>query len=460
MNRIMGRARVLLVLVVMLAAGFLFFVAEYFINANDWILFPGSPHLYNAGNIGCGVITDREGVLLLDMTDGRTYAENSDLRQATLHWLGDRQGYVSAPALSHYAMQIAGYDVINGVYAYGGVGGRAETTLSATVQIAALKAMGEYKGTVAVYNYKTGEILCAVSTPTFDPDNVPDISSDDTGSYDGVYLNRFTQSVYIPGSIFKIVTTAAALESIPDVLEQTFTCEGTMVFGADGVDKVTCTGVHGTIDLKQAFATSCNCAFAQLACQLGGQTLERYAEQFGVLSSQSFDGITTAKGNMEAAGQASVSVAWSGIGQHKNQINPCSFMTFVGAIAGGGSGAQPYFVSDITVGGINTYRAQTETTGRLMSSETAQTLSEFMRNNVQTQYGDENFPGLTVCAKSGTAEVGGDRKPNGTFAGFVADDAYPLAFTIVVEDSGSGSQVCLPILSEVLAACKAAMDRS
>ena len=85
-------------------------------------------------------------------------------------------------------------------------------------------------------------------------------------------------------------------------------------------------------------------------------------------------------------------------------------------------------------------------------------LQEMLRNNVQTYYGDESFPGLTVCAKSGTAEVGGDRKPNAMFTGFVADDKYPLAFIVAIEDGGYGRQVCVPILAPVLEACKSHMD--
>lgn len=451
MNRIMGRAKILLALILVFTVGIGLFLAEYFIKAGDWILFPGSPHLYSAGNLGCGIVTDRDGVLLMDMRDNRLYAPNEALRKATVHWLGDRQGHISAPALSQYAMQIAGFNVINGVYTYGGDGGKAQVSLSAQAQIAALEAMGDYKGTVAVYNYKTGELICCVTTPSYDPDSPPDISQDFDGAYDGIYLNRFTQSVYIPGSIFKIVTTAAALEAIPDIMEQTFTCEGAMMIG---VDAVNCTGVHGKIDLKQAFAYSCNCAFAQLSLQLGAETLDRYARQFGVLDSISFDGIQTAAGNISAVGAADVQVAWSGIGQHRDQVNPCAFLTFVGAIANDGIATYPYLVSQVTAGGKTTYRADQESGQRIMSTETAGMLQTFMRNNVQSIYGDSYFPGLTVCAKSGTAEVGGEKLPNGTFAGFSADENIPLAFVIFVENSGSGSSVCLPILSQVMAACK------
>ena len=443
MNRIMRRARILLVLVLVIALGISLFAADYLINARDWVLFPGSPHLYNAGNLGCGIVTDRDGVLLMDMRDQRVYADNDVLRQSTVHWLGDRKGHISAPALSNYAMQIAGFDVINGVYTYGGTAG-----------MAALNAMAGQKGTVAVFNYKTGEIICAVTTPTFDPESPPDITQDTTGTLDGVYLNRFVQSVYIPGSIFKIATTAAALEAIPDALELRFQCEGSMQIGADFV---TCTGTHGDISLKEAFAYSCNCAFAQLSLKLGDETLDRYIRQFGILESIHFDGIATASGNVQILNQAPVQVAWSGIGQHKDQVNACAFMTFVGAIANDGVVTNPYLVSKITVGNSTTYKADYPADRRIMSSTTAAILQEFMRNNVQTIYKDDYFPGLTICAKSGTAEVGAGLLPNGTFAGFSSDPNVPLAFMIVVESSSAGSSGCLPILSEVLSACKEAV---
>ncbi|MDD6200802.1 MAG: penicillin-binding transpeptidase domain-containing protein [Firmicutes bacterium] len=457
MNRVVGRAASLLILILILAGGTLFFVGEYFVCSEGWVMSPGSPHVYNDGS-GSGLITDRNGILLLDTTDGRVYCENEVLRKSIIHWLGDRQGNISAPILSHYADQMAGFDVIGGVYDYGETGGQITLTLSARVQMAALKAMGDYKGTVAVYNYRTGEILCAISTPTFDPDNLPDIAGDTTGAWDGAYVNRFLKSAYTPGSIFKIVTAAAALETIPDILEQTFVCEGEMIYDEAAGDKVTCLGVHGEISFRDAFLHSCNCAFAQIAGQLGGEVLQRYAQQFGVTESLSFDGITTASGNIQAAGEADVMVAWSAIGQHKDLINPCRFLTFVGTIANGGTGVEPYVVSHISGGSWETHTAQSVSTGRLMSSETAATLRDMMRDNVESYYGDENFPGLTVCAKSGTAEVGGGKNPNAMFAGFVADEQYPLAFIVAIENGESGRKTCIPVLSEVLAACKEAMD--
>lgn len=451
MNRIMGRTKILLILVLVLALGMSFFLGEYALKADKWVRSPGSPHLYYAGNLGCGTVYDREGELLMDLSGDRSYASDVLLRQSTIHWLGDRQGNISAPALSHYAMQIAGFDKLNGVYTQLGQEGQVTLTLSGTLQSAALEAMGDYKGTIALMNYKTGELLCAVTTPNYDPDDLPDIAGDDTGKYEGVYLNRFTQSTYIPGSIYKIVTAAAALEQIPDIWEQTFTCTGKEKFG---VDSVTCERAHGQQSFQDAFMNSCNCAFAEVALQLGGPTLQRYAEQFGVLDAVEFDGITTVSGNMDCADAADVLVAWSAIGQHKDQINPCAYLRFVSAVAAGGAGKTPYLVDTIRVGNKTTYSASSNTESRIMTGQTAQKLRQLMRNNVENYYGEEHFAGFTVCAKSGTAEVGGDKKPNAMFTGFLTDEEYPLAFIVCVEDGGYGRQVCIPILEKVLLALK------
>ena len=168
MNRVISRAKALFLLILILAGGMAFFLGEYFAKSQNWILFNGSPHVYNASNIGCGMITDRNGMLILDLSKGRTYSALEQLRRATLHWVGDRQGNISAPALSYYAEEIAGFDPINGIYNYSGNGGQVKLTLSGNIQMTALEAMGDYKGTLAVYNYRTGELLCAISTPNFD----------------------------------------------------------------------------------------------------------------------------------------------------------------------------------------------------------------------------------------------------------------------------------------------------
>ena len=455
MNRITKRTWIMGLFLLTLLGGLLVFVWEYATEAESWVSFSGSPHLYNSSNIGCGTITDRSGNLLLDISQGRTYSDDTNTRKSTLHWLGDRKGFISASTVSTYAASMVGYDLINGVYNASGEGGNARLTLSAKVQNAALEAMGNRKGTVGVYNYKTGEILCALTTPTYDPENVPDIENDTTGAYDGVYLNRFLQSAYVPGSIFKIVTLSAALDCVPGIEDMTFPCRGKIEYGTEAV---TCEKAHGTQTLKQAFANSCNCAFAQIAEKVGKNNMVKYVKQFEVTQKLSFDGSTTAAGNYDISNTAPVSFAWSCIGQHSDLVNPARYMTFMGAIAGDGVAAEPHLMAVVTNGGDITYEAKTRETDRLMSKEVADTVAEYMRNNVKSVYGDGNFGGLPVCAKSGTSQLGGDQKSNAMFAGFVDSEQYPLAFIVVVENGGYGSHTCVPVISKVLSACKAVMD--
>lgn len=455
MNRIASRTKTALLLALLLVAGLVFFLAEYAVKSPQWVTFPGSPHVYKGGNLDCGIITDREGVLLLDSTESRVYSKDESVRRSTLHLMGDRYGYISAPALAAYSSHMVGFDRFNGLYASSGTGGQAVLTVSAKVQAAALEAMKGKKGVVAVYNYETGEILCALSCPNYDPDNVPDIKNDDTGAYDGVYVNRFTQSSYTPGSIFKIVTTAAALNEIPDIESRSFICDGSLTVGSD---EVICAGNHGKIKLDEALRRSCNCAFAQIAMELGPEKLKEYVKNYSLTEPVTFDSITTAKGSFEASTTSDYDLAWSGIGQHTDLVNPCRYMLFMGQIAGGGTAAKPYLVSSVTSGGHNGYSAKAEMADRIMSTSTALRLQELMRQCVVKVYGNKNFPDIEVCAKSGTAQVGKGLLPTATFSGYCLDEDYPLAFVVFVEDAGSGSEICVPILSKVLRACVEVMD--
>ena len=454
MNRVVKRTWLMSLFILVLVGGLCFFLFDYVMNAPQWIGSPGSSYMHNDA-IGFGTVTDRAGVTLLDVGSSKDYSYDRTTRISTLHWLGDRQGNVVSRPIATYAADMSGYDVVDGVYDFSGTGGTMELTLSVRVQNAAFNAMAGRKGTVAVYDYRTGQILCAVTTPSFDPDEPIDLSVVDPQEYEGVYLNRFVQSTYVPGSIFKVVTTAAALDCIPDIEERRFTCTGIVEYGEE---KVSCERAHGTQDLRLALANSCNCAFAQVAELIGKDRMTEYVERFGITQSLSFDGITTSRGNFDVSDAAPVSFAWSCIGQYTDLIDPCRFMTFMGAIAGDGSCAQPYIVSQVTGGGKTTYSAETRQMEQILSPEVAAKLRDYMRSNVELVYGAGNFPGMTVCAKSGTSQLGGGQTSNAMFAGFVADEEYPLAFIVVVENGGYGASTCVPVLSRVLEACKTVID--
>ncbi len=451
MHRVARRSVTVLVLVAMLLGGIGFFLVEYFVQSPTWAVSGYSPHVIS--RLDSGAVTDRDGVLLLDMEGSWTYSSSETIRKSTLHWVGDRKHNIQVPAVPNYYGELMGYDRWNGMYTFGGAENTESVitlTVSAQLQNVALEALGDKKGTVAVYNYQTGEILCAVTTPTYDPDNVPDIEGDPE-TYEGAYMNRFVQSAYTPGSIFKIVTLASALDSLPDAEDLTFTCTGSW---GDGAYPVTCESVHGKQTLQQAFCNSCNCAFAELSRQLGADALYQCVEKYGVTKSVSFDGITTTSGNFEKAYDP-ISLAWSAIGQYTDLVNPCSFLTYLGAIAGKGSAAIPYIVASAEAGDPG-YRGQTIHTGEVIDPQTAELVHRYMRYNVENKYGDSNFPGLSVCAKTGTAELDNGKASTAMLAGFVEE--YPLAFIICVEEGGYGSQTCIPIASKILTACKTYLD--
>ena len=455
MKKVSGRAIFPLILAIVLLAGTVLLCVRYFAKADEWVTFSGSPHVYTGVNLDGGVVTDRDGTLLLDSTDGRTYSADAVTRTATMHLLGDRYGYIQAPLLGSFADYMIGFDKINGLYGAEGTEANATLTLSASAQTAAYQALGNYHGTVGVYNYKTGEILCAVTSPSYDPDNMPDVDADTSGAYDGVYVNRFFQAAYTPGSIFKIVTLAAEIETVPDWESLTFTCEGKTIIGGQ---EIICEGVHGTITLKQALAHSCNVAFGELAGKVGTKALMEYAEKLGLSESFECDGIPVKAGTVDLKDADAGDLAWAGIGQYTDQVNALTFMRAMGRIAGGGTGAEPYLMAKITRGEKTAYEAKTETSSRALKAETAAKLTEYLRNNVATMYGDWQFGELNVCAKSGTAEHEGETA-DAMFAGFCVDENCPLAFVVFVENGDSGSAVAAPIAAKVLQVCAAAINR-
>ena len=404
MNSIYRRTWFALGLCSILLFGALTFGIRYLLYADKWVVYQGSPHVYNdQGTMNTGIVTDRNGTMLLDASGDVTYAGSELLRKSTVHLLGDREGNIADRILPYYSDLMLGYDKLNGTYSAKSGEGSCSLTISGQVQEVALQALNGKKGTVGVYNYKTGEILCAVTSPTFDPDHVPDIENDTTGQYDGAYINRLFYSSYTPGSIFKLITTMAALEHIPGIEDEKFVCEGQVIINGE---VITCPKAHGTVSLKEALASSCNCTYGTLSVRLGAEILTATAKKAGITDKLSFDGIITRAGSYDLTAADNNGIAWSGIGQYTDLVNPCQYMMYMGVLGGGGKAAYPYLVSEVRCGEKVTYQAKTRTTAQLFSQEAVLQLQRMMRNNVETVYGTGAFPKVNVCAKSGTAETG------------------------------------------------------
>lgn len=435
------RRRAIILLAVLLWGGVSFFVGEYLAHGRSWVMHSDNPHIFRGKNLNIGKIYDGNGIILADLSRG-TYAAGADLRAACVHWTGDLAGRVYAAVSAQFAAQMAAYDLWSGIQ---GWDSEMMLSISAEVQTAAWEAMRGRRGVVAIYNYRTGQILCALSAPGFDPIEAEVV--------EGAYVNRFLQGSYVPGSIFKTVTAAAVLKKKPQLQYEKFQCTGAVQY-SDG--KVTCESVHGWLDLNGALTQSCNCVFAQIAQRLGRQSLADFVADSGVLQPVVIDGVESRGGHGEFANVGAGGFAWASIGQGEDQINPAGFLAFMGAVANGGQGVRPYLVESISRQGRMRYQASTRLEEPILSPSEAQTLQKMLRSCVQNKYGEEGFAGLTVCAKSGTAQVGKEQ-PNAMFAGFVTDEKYPLAFFVAVEEGGYGAKTCIPILSRVLQVCKEQM---
>lgn len=448
MKRIEKRAVVCMLLALVLAAGMCIFLGKYFLSGGDWASSAFNRHLYDPnGVLATGTVLDRDGDVLSSAENGkRTYYDNETVRKATLHAVGDLQGNIGTGALNAFADKLTGYNLING--AFGAEwGSDLYLTIDARCNYEAYQALEGHAGTVAVYNYKTGEILCMVSSPSYDPLAVPkDIETNER--YEGAYLNRFLSSTFTPGSVFKTVTLAAALEELPQAESRVWGCEGAVRIGEE---TIICSGTHGNQSLGDAFANSCNVAFAMMAAELGTDTLQRYTEQAGLTDSYSVNGLPTAKGSFNWENITDGQLGWAGVGQYHDRVNPCALMVYMGAIANGGKTAVPQVIhKTISALGIPSLPTPTRRTAALVSADTAERLAELMADNVEKTYGVKRFPNMEICAKSGTAEVGNGEAPHAWFAGFLRNEEAPYAFVVLVENGGGGNAVAGTVAGKVL----------
>ena len=426
MKRIRGRASIALVLAGLIVLGLGFFLWRLWDRGGEWASYRANAHIYQSGALKNAVLTDRNGVELLRARDGSyTYAADETLRLSTLHALGDHRGYLGGGALRLLADEIAGYSFVFGTPEEANT---LALSLDSRLQTTAWNGLAGRPGAVLVTNYETGEVLCMVSSPSYDPALGPDLS------VDGVLINRCTGAAYVPGSIFKLVTLTAACENLPDLRDRTFECKKALKVGAG---TVTCNGKHGKQTIEQALANSCNIAFGQLAMELGGETIQTTAERLGVAGSLRYCGALTAAGRCDAPAPGTADEAWTGIGQHTDLVTPYAMARLCAAIANGGAAPEPVLLAG----------AQGEP-ARLMDSDTAEFVGDCMSYDVVYKYGTGSFPGLDLCAKSGTAEVG-DGTTHAWFVGYLRSGP-PLAFAVVLEHGGGGLLRASPLANLVL----------
>ena len=175
--------------------------------------------------------------------------------------------------------------------------------------------------------------------------------------------------------------------------------------------------------------------------------MQKTADNMGINKSFRIGEVYTAQGNFNVKKADDISLAWSGIGQYTDTVNPAQMAILCGAIAQGGETRLPHYVK-----GENSGKS-----GKLMNENVAESLNDLMRYTISDYYGDSMFEGLTVCAKTGTAEVGEDKLPNGWMIGYSTDEDAPLAFAVVVEEGDYGFYSAGPIARIAMLGCAEAL---
>lgn len=351
-------------------------------------------------------------------------------------------------------------------------GGNVVTTLNAKAQEAAYKGLGDKKGAVAAIDPRTGAILALASTPSFDPSTIAGNSQTDAKNWVGLdkkndpddpSLNRALRQTYPPGSTFKLVTAAAALETgkITDIDKGTespdpYTLPGTTV-PLPNEGNIPCKNAT----LRVALRYSCNSVFGKLGADIGLKAMTDEAEKFG-FNQEQFVPVRANASNFDTK-MSPDQVALSSIGQFDTAATPLQMAMVAAAIANNGTLMQPYEIDKLVAPNLSTI-AQTspKELSKPLSPENAQKLQSMMETVVNEGTGtNARIPGVKVGGKTGTAQHGlnNDQNPYAWFVSYaMTDQGSPVAVAVVVEDSSAnrsditGGGLAAPIAKKVMEA--------
>ncbi|MEV7613078.1 penicillin-binding protein 2 [Streptomyces sp. NPDC089799] len=349
-------------------------------------------------------------------------------------------------------------------------GGNVVTTLNAAAQKAAFDGLGSKKGAVAAIDPRTGAILALVSTPSYDPSSFAGNSKNDEKAWvelkdseDKKLVNRAIRETYPPGSTFKVVTAAAALEHgvVTDIDAPTDTPEpyilpGTrtpMVNHAKGCEKAS---------LNEALKVSCNSVFANLGDKVTRDKMVETAEKFG-FNDDKIDTPVRAFASVYDKTMSKDGNALSSIGQYNTAATPLQMAMVAAAVANDGKLMKPYMVDRLTSPNLDDIdRHKPEEMSRPLSAENAQKVQSMMVNVVEHGTGGRaKIRGVTVGGKTGTAQHGekNSKKPYAWFISYAkTDQGSPVAVAVVIEDSSAdredttGGGLAAPVAKAVMEA--------
>lgn len=344
--------------------------------------------------------------------------------------------------------------MVNEIKGEKSVGDNVITTLDSRLQEAAYNALGGYNGGIIVMEPSTGRILAMVSKPDFDPNTISAnweyFTAEDSG--ESVLLNRVTQGMYPPGSTFKILTTLEYVRENPDYGSFGYECTGSI---SSGETTIHCSGnqVHGTLDLKSAFAKSCNSAYASIGLTLD-QT--RFTELCNsLLFNQTLPGNLGAKASsfsLDASSGDSL-VMQTSIGQGETLVSPYHMALLTSAIANNGVLMRPYLVDHTeNENGVEVKAYKPAEWGTLFSEEEAALLQEYMKEVVAGGTGAKlSGASYTAAGKTGSAEFSNNKgESHSWFVGYAHQEGKTdIAVAIIAERGGTGSAVAVPAAKQI-----------
>lgn len=407
----------------------------------------------NAGNI-----VSSDGVILAASEEGgRRYAEDLTLQKAVMPLVGDYTHIMTNTVETRYEDILLGANrpftrqLLMDVTGRGLRGDDVHLALDAELTRQAYELLGDRRGAVALLNYSTGDVLALASTPSATADEVIQF----TGLAETSLFNRALQGAYTPGSTFKVLTSAAWVDS--SIYDPAY------VIMDDGHSTVSPAGArdregssHGPVDLNRALRLSCNVFFGDIGARMGGNYMLDYYDSMGLFRPASLDRIDIRDTELYTPAEDAALVSWFSIGQPSGsniiRLAPIELASIIGGIANEGVRVTPHLVSHFSDPLGNEYGGPERDSYRMMSISSAQIVEDLMIDSVNGEGAGgvgAQVSGLTIGGKTGTPEIAGQENHNAVFAGFIQDEEFPYAVAVIVEEVGYGATHAAPIAREL-----------
>lgn len=445
------------------------------IKASEYQDMPSNNHTINkARYIKRGSIITADGLTLaesIQQADG-TYARsypNGNLAAHVVGYYSQQYGTMGIENTQNDTLTgskdySSWQNALNSLAGISEPGNSVQLTIDSRIQRAAEQALAGRVGAIVALDPRSGAVLAWASAPTFDNTNIQAAieAANASGGADTSMYDRATLALYTPGSTFKVLTLASALENGLATLDTTYDSPGRMEIGGADVVSIGERG-HGKISLAKAFALSSNTVFGQVADGLGAEKLVATARAFGYGQQLGLDFTTAASVMPNPEEMTEWELAWAGAGQPVGQGHTPGPQATVmqnalmaATIANNGIAMNPYVVSQILApDGTVLKTTHGRSLGQAVSSGTAAQVKQAMLDVVQNGTGSAAaIAGVKVAGKTGTAETN-NANANSTFVGFAPYDTPTVAIAVVIEQNAKGEESAAAIGGQVLRAALA-----